>query len=136
MNNYWLVKSEPEEYSFDNLLEDKTVDWTGVRNYQARNYLKNMKLGDKVLFYHSYKEKRIVGIASVVREYFPDPFPEGKQWVAVKLKAELKMTKAIELDEIKNNITLRNLLLLKQPRLSVMPVSKNEFDCILLLAKS
>jgi predicted RNA-binding protein with PUA-like domain len=135
MEAYWLVKSEPQEYSFDDLIKDKKVDWTGVRNYQARNYMKEMKIGDKVLFYHSYQDKRIVGIAIVARGFFPDPLAVEKDWIAVQLSPEQKFEKPIGLEDIKKSPSLQSLPLIKQPRLSVMPVSKEEFNLIVLMSK-
>lgn len=130
---YWLVKSEPEEYSFHDLM-NKTDDlWDGIRNYQARNFLKSMRLGDLVLFYHSGKEKAIVGISKVSEEAFPDPHAEeGKGWVAVRLKAEKELNRAFTLSEIKEDPVCESLPLLKQSRLSVMPVEKQVFDHILV----
>jgi predicted RNA-binding protein with PUA-like domain len=134
MEAYWLVKSEPQEYSFEHLLLDKIVDWTGVRNYQARNYLKEMKRGDKVLFYHSYQDKRIVGLALVAKEFFADPLAEGKEWVAVQFSPVHTLNRPIGLEEIKDSPGLQSLPLLKQPRLSVMPLSKEEFNLIMQMA--
>jgi len=129
--NYWLVKTEPEEYSFDDLLRDGKVIWDGVRNYQARNNLKLMKKGDQVLVYHSGKTKDIVGIAEVIKEYYPDPTDKTGMWVVVELKPKEKLKNTITLTLIKNIKELNDLPLLKQSRLSVMPVSKKEFDFML-----
>jgi predicted RNA-binding protein with PUA-like domain len=130
--NYWLVKQEPEAYSFDDLLKDGKTDWTGVRNFQARNNLRAMKLGDKVLFYHSVSEKCVVGLAEVSREEFPDPTDE--KWIAVEIKPIQKLTKTVSLDQIKAENGLQNIALIKQSRLSVMPLTEGEFDLILKLA--
>lgn len=130
---YWLVKQEPEAYSFDDFLKDGKTDWTGVRNFQARNNLKTMKSGDKVLFYHSVSEKSVVGLAEVSREEFPDPTDE--KWVAVELKPVEKFSRSVSLDRIKTEEGLQNIALIKQSRLSVMPLSEGEFDLILKLAK-
>ena len=120
--NYWLVKQEPEKYSFDDLVKDKKTVWDGVRNYQARNNLRDMKTGDQVLFYHSVSEKSVVGLAEVSRENFPDPSDE--KWLAVEIKAVEKFAKPVTLDEIKNEKTLENIALIKQSRLSVMPLTR------------
>lgn len=126
---YWMVKSEPGAYSWDDFLAKDEDIWDGVRNYQARKYLREMQLGDLVFFYHSGKEKAIVGIAEVSHEEFPDPKDEG--WSAVKLKVNSPLEKAISLSEIKAEDRLSGLLLLKQSRLSVLPIGKEEFDLLL-----
>lgn len=131
--NFWLVKQEPEAYSFDDLIKDGKTDWTGVRNFQARNNLRAMKKGDKVLFYHSVSEKAVVGIAQVSREEFTDPTDE--KWIAVEIAPLEKFAKAVSLEQIKNEKTLENIALIKQSRLSVMPLTKKEFDTILKLTK-
>jgi len=131
--NYWLVKQEPEKYSFDDLLKEGKTDWTGVRNFQARNNLREMKLGDKVLFYHSVSEKAVVGVAEVSRENFPDSTDE--KWIAVEIKPLEKFAKSVTLDEIKAHKDLQNIALVKQSRLSVMPLTQGEFETIINLAK-
>ena len=131
--NYWLVKQEPEAYSFDDLLKDGKTDWTGVRNFQARNNLQAMKLGDTVLFYHSVSEKSVVGLAEVSRENFPDPTDD--KWIAVEIKPVEKFAKPVSLEQIKSEAGLQNIALIKQSRLSVMPLTEGEFDLILKLAK-
>ena len=130
--NYWLVKQEPEKYSFDDLLKDKKTVWDGVRNYQARNNLRDMKKGDQVFFYHTGSEKAVVGIAEVSKENFPDPSDEN--WLAVEIKPVEKFKKAVTLDEIKNDKHLENIALIKQSRLSVMPLTRKEFERILKLS--
>ncbi len=130
--NYWLVKQEPQKYSFDDLIKDKQTIWDGVRNYQARNNLRDMKRGDKVLYYHSGSEKSVVGIAEVKRESFPDPTDE--KWIAVEIKPIQKFNKPVTLYEIKAEKSLENIELIKQSRLSVMPLTKEEFDTILKLS--
>jgi predicted RNA-binding protein with PUA-like domain len=130
--NYWLVKQEPEKYSFDNLIKDKQTIWDGVRGFQARNNLRDMKLGDKVLYYHSGSEKSVVGVAEVERESFPDPIDE--KWIAVEIKPVEKFSKPVTLNEIKAEKSLENIALIKQSRLSVMPLTKEEFDTILKLS--
>jgi predicted RNA-binding protein with PUA-like domain len=129
--NYWLVKSDPETYSIENLKTDKKTTWDGVRNYQARNSLKEMKIGDVVLFYHSQNEKAVVGIASVSKEYFQDPTSDEERWVAVEIKFEKKLKKIITLESIINNPKLKEIGLVKQQRLSVMPLKKVEYEEIL-----
>jgi predicted RNA-binding protein with PUA-like domain len=131
--NYWLVKQEPEKYSFDDLVKDKKTVWDGVRNYQARNNLRDMKKGDQVLFYHTGSDKAVVGIAEVERENFPDPADEN--WIAVEIKPVEKFKKAVTLDEIKTEKSLENIALIKQSRLSVMPLTRKEFEKIVSKAK-
>ena len=131
--NYWLVKQEPEAYSFDDLIKDGKTDWTGVRNFQARNNLRAMKTGDKVLFYHSVSEKAVVGLAEVSREEFTDPLDE--KWIAVEIKPVEKFTKPVTLGTIKAEKSLGNIPLIKHSRLSVMPLTKDEFETILKLTK-
>lgn len=132
--NYWLVKSEPSEYGWEDLVNKGEDVWDGIRNYQARNYLKEMKAGDLVLFYHSGKNKEIVGVAKVSKEAFPDlEEGEDKGWVAVKLKPHLDLKNPVSLAQIKSNEKLSSLPLLKQSRLSTMPIEKSQFDHILLL---
>ena len=129
--NYWLVKQEPEKYSFDDLLRDKKTIWDGVRNYQARNNLREMKKGDQVLFYHSVSEKSIVGLAEVVKEAFDDPPDDTGKWSVVEIKAVEKFENAVSLQQIKDEKNLREIALIKQSRLSVMPLKKAEFEWIL-----
>ncbi|MDQ3798998.1 MAG: EVE domain-containing protein [Acidobacteriota bacterium] len=131
--NYWIVKQEPEKYSFDDFLKEGKTDWTGVRNFQARNNLRAMRAGDKVLFYHSVSDKAVVGAAEVSREEFPDPTDE--KWVAVEIKPVEKFPKAVTLDEIKAEKSLENIALIKQSRLSVMPLTRDEFETILRLSR-
>jgi predicted RNA-binding protein with PUA-like domain len=131
--NYWMVKQEPEAYSFDDLIEEGQTVWTGVRNFQARNNLRAMKTDDKVLFYHSVSEKAVVGLAHVSREEFPDPTDE--KWIAVEIKPLEKFAKAVTLDEIKAEKNLENIALIKQSRLSVIPLRPEEFEIILKLSR-
>ncbi|UZD22332.1 EVE domain-containing protein [Algoriphagus halophytocola] len=126
--NYWLVKSEPGSYSWDDFVAVQEEVWDGVRNYQARNFLKEMKLGDQVFFYHSGKEKAIVGLAEVSEEQFPDP--THQDWVAVKLKVLQPLASPVSLAAIKAEDRLAELPMLKQSRLSVLPMSKSEFDIL------
>ena len=130
--HYWLVKTEPEEYSFNDLLRDKKVIWDGVRNYQARNYLRSMKKDDLVLIYHSGETKEIVGIAKISNEYYSDPIDKTNTWFVVELVPVKELKTPYSLKQIKKEKSLANLLLLKQSRLSVMPITKSEFDDIVL----
>lgn len=132
--NYWLVKSEPSEYGWEDLFFKGEDIWDGIRNYQARNFLKEMKTGDLVLFYHSGKNKEIVGVAMVSEEAFPDPEEGGdKGWVAVKIKPHQKLKNPVTLDQIRADDLLATLYLVKQSRLSTMPVEKPQFDHIIKL---
>jgi predicted RNA-binding protein with PUA-like domain len=126
---YWIVKSEPGSYSWDDFVAKSEDIWDGVRNYQARNFFREMQLGDLVFFYHSGKEKAIVGIAEVSQEKFPDPKDEA--WTAVKLKVKNRLKNAISLAAIKAEDRLSYLPMMKQSRLSVLPVGKEEFDLLL-----
>lgn len=133
--NYWLVKSDPETYSWHDLLKDGKTSWDGVRNYAARIHLKGMKKGDKVLVYHSGNESSVIGIASVTKEFYQDPTTSDIAWVSVELKAEKPLTKVVTLKQIKSEKSLSNIGLVKIGRLSVMPLTKEEFDTILSIAK-
>jgi predicted RNA-binding protein with PUA-like domain len=126
--NYWLVKQEPSSYSFDDFQKDKKTDWTGVRNYMARNFLRDMKKGDSVLFYHSGDEKGVVGFSTVSKAAFPDPTAEDDAWVAVELKAGKKFKSPVPLASIKAEPKLANMLLVKNSRISVMSVTEDEYD--------
>jgi predicted RNA-binding protein with PUA-like domain len=132
--NSWLVKQEPEDYSWDDLVRDKKTAWTGVRNFQARNNLRNMKTGDAVLFYHSGKDKSVVGIAEVAKAAYPDPTADDDSWIAVDIKPVRPLAKLVSLADIKANSKLRDLLLVRQSRLSVMPVAKEDFDEIVKMS--
>ena len=127
---YWLVKSEPFKYSWEMFLKDGSTYWDGVRNYEARNNLKNMKNGDLVLFYHSSEGLEVVGIAKVIKEAYQDPTTNDQRWVVVDLKPVETLKKPVPLDEIKKDKHLKNIALIKQSRLSVMPLTKEEFDVI------
>lgn len=131
--NYWLVKSEPFKYSWDRFVEEGRTFWDGVRNFQARNNLKAMKEGDLVLYYHSNEGKEIVGIAEVVKEFYQDPTTEDTQWVVVDLSPKEPLQRPVTLAQIKSEPRLENIGLIKQSRLSVMPVTREEFDVILEL---
>lgn len=131
--NYFLVKQEPDKYSWDDFVAEGKTDWTGVRNYQARNNLKAMKKGDKVLFYHSNIGKEVVGIAVVSKPEFPDPTDE--KWVAVELAPSKKLKKPVGLAAMKANLALANLGLIRQSQLSVIAITKDEFEEILSMSK-
>lgn len=128
---YWLVKQEPTKYSFADLLRDGRTTWDGVRNFQARNNLKAMRQGDQVLFYHSNVGQAVVGICEVTREAYPDPTTKEPQWVAVDLAPKRALAREVPLSEIKTIPALKEIALLRQSRLSVMPLTKPEFDAIL-----
>ncbi|MDI1241352.1 MAG: EVE domain-containing protein [bacterium] len=130
---YWLVKQEPTAYSWDDFVAEGKTDWTGVRNYQARNFLKEMKTGDKVYYYHSNVGKEIVGIAEVTKEAFPDP--TDTVWHAVELTPLKPFKRPVTLAEIKANGALANIYLVRQPRFSVMPLTKDEYQEILSMSK-
>lgn len=130
---YWLVKSEPETYSWADLIKDGKICWDGVRNYQARNNLQQMQPGDLVLFYHSVSEKAVVGIAKVGRAAYPDPTADDAKWVAVDLVPERDFKDAVTLEQIKKDSRLENIALLRQSRLSVMPLRPEEFEVLLSL---
>lgn len=127
---YWLVKSEPFKYSWEMFLKNGSTYWDGVRNYQARNNLKNMKKGDLVLFYHSNEGLEVVGIAKVIKESYQDPTTNDQRWVVVDLQSVETLKKPVPLDEIKKDKRLKNIVLIKQSHLSVMPLTKEEFDVI------
>jgi len=131
--NYWLVKTEPETYSWDNLVKDKSGVWDGVRNFQARSNIKAMKKGDTVFVYHTGEEKSIVGVAKVVREAYPEP--NDKDWVAVDLAPEKKLKKPISLSQVKADNKLSDMVLVRASRLSVQPVKEEEFKYILALSQ-
>jgi predicted RNA-binding protein with PUA-like domain len=132
--NYWLIKSEPFKYSFDQLLKDKKTFWEGVRNYQARNNLRAMKKGDLLLFYHSNEGKEVVGIAKVVGEAYQDPTTDDANWVVVDVAPVKKLKHPVSLEIVKKDKRLQDMALIKLMRLSVQPVKKEEFDIILELA--
>ena len=129
--NYWLVKSEPETFSWGDLVKDGKTVWDGVRNYAARNFLQQMKKGDLVLFYHSVSEKAVVGLAKVETEAFPDPTADDPRWVSVELVPARDFKDPVTLAQIKADERLQNLPLIRQSRLSVMPVKPEEFEVIL-----
>lgn len=132
---HWLVKQEPEDYSWDDLVRDGSTQWSGVRNFQARNNLRQMKVGDAVFFYHSGKEKCVVGIASVSKAAYPDPTAKEDGWIAVDIEPLKKLSNPVSLADIKANAKLSDLLLVRQSRLSVMPIGESEFEEILQMSK-
>lgn len=129
--NYWLVKSEPNTYSWDDLVAKGPDLWDGVRNYTARNNLKAMKVGDLALFYHSVKEKAIVGIAECAKEHYLDPTTDDDRWVVVDFVAKEKLKKPVTLEDIKADPRLSQMDLLKLSRLSVQSVTKDAFNIII-----
>ena len=132
--NYWLLKSEPKTWSWDKQVEEGASMWDGVRNYQARNNLMKMKKKDLCFFYHSVSEKKIIGIVEVVKEFYPDPTDESGKFVVVDVKAKNKLKKSVSLEEIKSNEKLSKIALIKQSRLSVMPLLKLEWVEILKIS--
>ena len=139
MNNkksFWIIKQEPSQYNWKQFEKDKETYWDGVRNYQARNNLKNMKKGDNLLFYHSVVGKEIVGIAEVTRESYPDPTTDDERWVVVDLKPIKPFKVPVTLEEIKAHKELSEIALIKQARLSVMPITKKEFQILLKMGKT
>lgn len=132
--NYWLIKSEPFKYSWEQFETDKETFWDGVRNYQARNNLRDMQVGDLCLYYHSNEGKEVVGIAEVVKPAYQDPTTDNTQWVAVDVKPYKKLDKTVTLAQIKTDPRLSDIGLIRQPRLSVISISEDHFNIILELA--
>lgn len=126
---YWILKTEPETFSFDDLMKKSSEMWDGVRNYQARNYLKSMNVDDLCLIYHSGKEKGIVGLAKVVKAHYPDPTADSDQWVCVDVQG-INPLPFYSLESIKSNEQLKNIALLRQSRLSVIPLTQKEFQIL------
>jgi len=135
VSGLWLVKQEPETYSWEDFVRDGRTDWTGVRNFQARNNLRQMKVGDRVLFYHSGTGKCVVGIAEVARAAYPDPTAADPQWVAVDIKPVKPLNEPVPLASIRYHAKLADLPLIRQSQLSVMPLTKEEFETILVMGK-
>src|SRR5258708_6721896 len=131
--NHWLVKPEPETYSWDDLVRDKRTDWTGVRNDAARIHLNAMRPGDEVLFYHSGESKSVVGLAKVTKPAFPDATADEPGWVAVELAPLKPLPTPVTLAQIKADVTLKSMELVRQSRLSVSPVRPAEFTRVLKL---
>ena len=135
MKRYWLVKQEPSTYSWNDFVADGSTNWTGVRNFQARNNLRAMRKGDAVLFYHSVTDKAAIGIAEVVREAYRDPTATEGDWSAVDLKPVKALHRPVSLEQIKMERRLRNIPLLKNSRLSVQPLEKTAFELIIRMSK-
>lgn len=131
---HWLVKSEPFKYSWEQFVKDKQTFWDGVRNYAARNNLKAMKKGDELFFYHSNEGLEIVGIAKVAKEHYPDPTAEGDTWVVVDLKPVRKLKKSVTLQQVKADKRLSDMALIRLGRLSVQPVTEEEWSIVLQMA--
>jgi len=136
MANHWLVKSEPSAYSWENLVEEGKTAWTGVRNFQARNNIRSMKKGDFVLFYQSVTDPSVRGITTVVKEAYPDPTAKEGDWSCVDLKKSIALPSPVSLATIKADPSLADISLIKQSRLSVMPLTANEYARILQLGGS
>ena len=132
---YWLVKSEPDTYAWADLARERRTPWTGVRNFAARNNLKAMRRGDRVLFYESVTTKAVMGVAEVARSAFPDASAKEGDWVAVELKSVDALPRPVSLDEIKAEPVLTSMVLLKNSRLSVQPVTREQFGRILRLSR-
>ena len=133
---HWLVKSEPDAYSWQQLVKDKETSWDGVRNFAARIHLRNMKKGDEVFYYHSNEGTNIVGIAKVSKEFFQDPTTDDDRWVSVMLKPVKALKKPVSLAEIKSNKKLQNMALVRIGRLSVQPVTDEEWSEILKMSET
>ena len=134
--NYWLVKSEPDDYSWEQFTKDASTFWDGVRNYQARNNLQAMKKGDRVLFYHSQEGREVVGIAAVAKEANQDPTSDDPRWLAVDLIPVRALKKPVELGRIKQDTRLANIALLRNSRLSVIPLTPEEYSAIVELGEA
>ena len=135
MINYWLLKSEPSTWSWEDQVNASVDMWDGVRNYQARNNLMSMKKKDLCFFYHSVSEKQIIGIVEVVKEHYPDPTDKKGVFVVVDVRAKKKLKKPVSLLEIKSTPKLSNIALIKQSRLSVMPLTKDEWDIVIQISE-
>lgn len=133
--SYWIFKSEPETYSFSQLVKDRKINWNGVRNFQARNFLKQAKVGDLAFIYHSGDDKAVVGIAEVVKEAYPDPDPESDGWVQIDIRAVEALKSPVGLKDLKADAVLKNILLVRQSRLSCSPLTAEEFKRIEKLGK-
>lgn len=132
--NYWLIKSEPFKYSWEQFLKDQMTFWDGVRNYQARNNLKAMELGDLCLFYHSNENKEVVGVAEVIKTHYQDPTTSDAAWVVVDIKPCYTLKKPVALSVLKTDSRLKYIGLIKQPRLSVISITKDEFETVISLS--
>ena len=136
MKNYWLVKSEPDAYSWSDLVKEKKTSWTGVRNFKARNNLRSMRVGDEVLFYHSVTDKAVVGVAKVVRAAYPDPTAKEGDWSTVDLAPVKPLRHPVTLDQIKARRRLKDISLVRQSRLSIHRLGAEEYREMLALAKA
>ena len=132
--NYWIVKSEPESYSWENLVKDGGTAWTGIRNYQARNNLRAMKKGDGVVFYHSVTGKDAVGLAKVRKEAYPDPTAKEGDWSAVEIAPVKAFSKPVSLETMKVDKVLKETLLVRHSRISVSPLTEAQFERLMELA--
>lgn len=134
--NFWLIKSEPNTYSWDDFVKLGRDHWDGVRNYQARNNMKAMQVGDQALFYHSVNEKSVVGIAEVVREHYPDPTIDDNRWCVVDFIPVRPLKRKVSLDEINADERFSEMVLVRNTRLSVQPVKAEEFDLIIGMSET
>ena len=134
--NYWMVKQEPESYSWDDFVKDGKTAWTGVRNFQARNHLRAMRKGDIVFFYHSVSEKRVVGVAKIVEEHYADPTADEGDWSAVEIAPVKALKTPVTLEAIKADALLREMPLIRQSRLSVLPLTADQAEKLLSLAET
>lgn len=132
--NFWLIKSEPFKYSWEKFMKDGQTFWDGVRNYQARNNLQGMELGDLCLFYHSNEGKEVVGVAEVIKTHYQDPTTTETAWVVVDVKPVYPLKNPVSLSVLKSDPRLSNIGLIKQPRLSVISITKEEFETVILLS--
>ena len=135
MKNFWLVKQEPSSYSWSDFVAEGRTSWTGVRNYTARNNLRKMRKGDEVLFYHSGEEKAVVGMAKVTRPAYPDPTATQGDWSAVNLAPIKPLRRPVTLRQIKSDPRLKRIQLVRQSRLSVMPMAATDFRAIVLMGR-
>jgi len=133
---YWLVKQEPEAYSWSDFVKERRTAWTGVRNFQARNNLRAMKKGDLVFFYHSVSDKAVIGLARVEKEQYPDPTADEGDWCVVDIVPVKALKRPVTLDQIKADKVLQNMKLVRQSRLSVTPLTETEFERLLLLSET
>ncbi len=133
--NYWLLKTEPGTYSWEDLVKDGSTFWDGVRNYQARNNFREMKKGDLAFIYHSVNEKRVMGIAKISKESYQDPSTDDDRWLCVDIQPVEPLKRTVDLAEIKGNSDLSEMVLVKNSRLSVQPVKREEFDKIIELSR-
>lgn len=133
--NYWLIKSEPHTYSFAQMKSDKKTMWDGVRNYQARNFMREMRKGDIALFYHSGKDRQVVGEVEIVKEFYQDPTTEDTNWVVVDVKYKRILTNPVNLADIKSKKELSEMHLVRNSRLSVSSVSKKEYESIIKMSE-